>query len=101
MTDYNDGNWHGWAKREKPPLHDLTRIERVYINSYGVVKNDATSGMTASVGACRWGWGEGLILAFRVTKEHKEPREFWIDELRMVASPISHHGFIKVREVLE
>jgi len=77
MTDYNDGKWHTWAKAEKPPLHDLTRIERVFINSHGVPMNDYDIGSTPSVGATSWS-GNGVVLAFRVTKEHKEPREFWL-----------------------
>ena len=100
MTDYNDGKWHTWAKAEKPPLHDLTRIERVFINSHGVPMNDYDIGSTPSVGATSWS-RNGVVLAFRVTKEHKEPREFWVDPDRCIAVTQYHAGFILVREVLE
>ncbi|MEO9537234.1 MAG: hypothetical protein ABJL49_05525 [Parasphingorhabdus sp.] len=111
MTDYNDRCWHGWAKREKPPLHDLTRIERVYINGAGQIMDDSKSGSSASVGSTCWDndlYPNSVILAFRVAKEHKEPREFWLikdaGELAKVL-PMKPIGVwdevVHVREVLE
>ncbi|MEH6504981.1 MAG: hypothetical protein V7786_01810 [Sulfitobacter litoralis] len=106
MTDYNDGNWHGWAKREKPPLHDLTRIERVYINGAGQTMDDSKSGSSASVGSTCWDndvYPVSVILAFRVTKEHKEPRDFWVhpESGRCFRGKPKSAEVIHVREVLE
>lgn len=114
MSNYNDGKWRGWAKREKPPLHDLTRIERVYINGDGHIMDDSKSGSSASVGATVWDndhCPRSCIIAFRVTKEHKEPREFWLgfvcvcDDPKVLDAQPDDDGFydrvIHVREVLE
>lgn len=104
MTNYNDGKWHVWAKNEKPPLHDLTRIKRVFINANGDIMNDDVDyNGDHSVCSCFW-TGKGVVLAFRVTKEHREPREWWIKN--GVASPVAPSqsppaGYIHVREVLE
>lgn len=74
MTNYNDGKWHGWNGGECP-VHPETEIEGIYTESTlykGVIKGLAD--------AFSWGRGEydlGLV-AFRVVKEHREPREFWI-----------------------
>lgn len=96
MTDYNDGKWHGWNGGECP-VHPETMVE-----CYGGA-NAGPSSLRSRAKFRQWVHDDANqgIVAFRVVKEHKEPREFWIDELRMIASPISHHGFIKVREVLE
>lgn len=105
MTSYNDGKWHGWAKREKPPLHDLTRIERVYINGAGQIMDDSKSGSNTSVGSTCWDNDlnpNSVILAFRVTKEYKEPREFWLVELddnTTIALDSNVGDCIHVREV--
>jgi len=104
VTDYNDRCWHGWAKREKPPLHDLTRIERVYINGAGQIMDDSKSGSSASVGSTCWDndlYPSSVILAFRIIKEHKEPREFWVVDGFAYDDPQTGYGCIHVREVLE
>lgn len=98
MTSYNDGKWHGWNGGECP-VHPKTEVETVTKNC----------GLQKQVEAGMFGWNVGHpnpILAFKVTKEHKEPREFWIAmnydgnllNIRQ-EKPEDMHGFFKVREV--
>ena len=107
MTNYNDGNWHVWAKHEKPPLHDLTRIKRVYINVHGDLREDVKQDF--SVHSCSWS-GDGVVLAFRVVKEHREPlsgQMIWNSGrscFEMCLHPDAgyrHGDTIHVREVIE
>lgn len=94
MTDYNDGNWHGWNGGERP-VHPLTLIE--LRTTQGVHVEDIKAGMTA--------WDSPPFL-FRVTKQHKEPREFWIGGGCFFDSinDANYHGvkdLIHVREVTQ
>ena len=72
MTNYNDGKWHGWNGGECP-VHPQTFVE--------VQHKIRSTGFAVSY---RWGIdvdvhdGPSAIIAFRVIKEHREPREFWI-----------------------
>lgn len=68
MTNYNDGQWHGWNGGECP-VHPETRV-------HGVESLGANS-VTWKTEAKDNDW-PSFRGAFRVTKEHKEPREFWI-----------------------
>lgn len=95
MTNYNDGKWHGWNCGECP-VHPDTVVDAVFEHGTPVT-NEARK--------LRWGKDtSGLdvdIVAFRVVKEHKEPREFWVDIDRCIAVPSFHAGFIHVREVID
>lgn len=72
MTNYNDGKWHGWNGGECP-VHPETVVEVACGD--GLARGEAKAHEP-------WGEGEGTqpIIAFRVIKEHKEPREWfgWI-----------------------
>ena len=75
MTNYNDGNWHGWNGGECP-VHPKsvvdarwkhTSIDRPLMNAGDFDRHT-------------WLWGQpGIaeIVAFRVVKEYSEPRECW------------------------
>lgn len=101
---YNDGNWHGWNGCICP-LHPNTVIDAIW---YDPIK--CTVGLTESILAyepCakypyRLAWGH--VVAFRVTKEHKEPRE-WTMYVRNDNGVTWDDGnaseVIKVREVTE
>lgn len=96
MTNYNDGNWHGWNGGECP-VHPDTVVE-YQCYARGVVK---ASGL-----AWEHDGTECDIIAFRVTKEHKEPREFWCREVvlpngrdAMVQCDPDHAGAVLFREV--
>ena len=98
MTDYNDGKWHGWNGGECP-VHPKTKV-------YGMEPRNICWHTFAE--DCDWGSFRG---AFRVTKEHKEPREFWIARVAddgsdcLLGFKPADEGYydtiIHVREVLE
>lgn len=106
MTNYNDGKWHGWNGGDCP-VHQNSRIQWTRYNGIGV-----TGIAYAGEGPARdanWetthGSG-GHLSAFRVTKEHREPREFWINKSTEHAypDPPDHERlnfYIHVREVQE
>ena len=111
MTNYNDGRWHGWNGGECP-VHPETVVEvrlRDREQEYGIMQNRATS----------FDWTHddhsSDIIAFRVIKEHREPRDFWLvpnsgdimwvysDQIRakLIADGYGSGEVIHVREVLE
>lgn len=68
MTNYNDGNWHGWNGGECP----------VHPQSVVTIKWSC-NGVEATERAKRFdSWHGGEICAFRVVKAHRAPREWWI-----------------------
>lgn len=73
MTDYNDGKWHG-HNGERCPVHAQTVVEVVY---HGLEGKPAYR--TQPAVDLNW-LNSKLIIAFRVIKEYREPREFWIGE---------------------
>ena len=106
MTNYNDGEWHGWNGGECP-VHPETVVEAT-TKEFGFVSTKAGD---------YYGWEKGHgnpILAFRVIKEHKEhvkPREFWVSNNdgyahetleSVLLDPLTEkHGWVHVREVLK
>ena len=72
MTNYNDGKWHGWNGGECP-VHPKTVVEVLFGDGSGAGEKENASS---------FGWMVHPIpVAFRVVKEHKEPREFWFYKL--------------------
>lgn len=71
MTEYEVGKWNGW-NGGSCPVHPETVVEVQLDTDRDIEK------------AKFWEWQhrhEGTysdIIAFRVIKEHEEPREFWI-----------------------
>lgn len=84
-VNYNDGKWQGWNGGDCP-LHPETVVE-VVLDNGSLVKGEFAS---------RWFWDidSTRIIAFRVIKEHKEPREFWIVD----GGYMSHAGFDRMRD---
>lgn len=73
MTDYNDGRWHGWNGGECP-VHPKTDTE--YMTRNGI-------NYTRPAGHISWESGfDSSVIAFRVVKEHREPREVYLNEWR-------------------
>lgn len=107
MTDYNDGKWHryhGW----NCPVHLKSQVQTFFIYNGGDPQFSGDEPINASLQV----WEN--VIAFRVVKEYREPREFWIctDEnpghpaFQMVqdqapTNPNSWTEVIHVREVLE
>lgn len=71
MTDYNDGEWHGWDGGECP-VHPESEIALKWITCDGFLAAD--DGRIARIN----NWKTPCL--FRVTKPYVEPREFWINE---------------------
>ena len=100
MTDYNDGRWHGWNGGECP-VHPKSVVDAILMDG------SRTHGLGISLaGNLDWthGLGNDDIIAFRVVKEYREPREFWIyedDQGNLYASRNQIPGSFKVREVIE
>lgn len=74
MTDYNDGKWHGWNGGECP-VHPKSRIEAVYTNSFGELRQDERSAENHMWNPS--GMPKAATIAFRVIKAYREPREAW------------------------
>ena len=94
MTDYNDGKWHGW-NGGKCPVHESSEIDWMLRSG----KPQASDRYAGRRSWAHFGYDSDII-AFRVTKVHREPREWWIDPVAGIVTPIYHAGFIQVREVL-
>lgn len=81
MTNYNDGNWHIWNGGECP-VHPKSVVEAVWHDPrlehagmsgprHARVENEPTLA-----------WGH--VVKFRVVKQYREPREFWVVEEYMM-----------------
>ena len=92
MTNYNDGKWHGWNGGQRS-VHPRTVIELVTVD--GLMIKDRTAVIT------KW---SGTFL-FRVTKEHKEPREVFLSkdpDFGVWGEVLPEHKYaVKFREVTE
>jgi hypothetical protein len=99
MTDYNDGKWHGWGGGECP-VHPKSEVEAVSLSPY-YNGADYRKLLASSIS---WNDNDTPVVAFRVIKEHKAPREFWIFENGhgdLCVSEVWRRSGIHVREVLE
>jgi len=100
MTNYNDGKWHGWNGGECP-VHPQSLVEWVADTGQPYAGKGHAGKLTDLKDTSRW----NRIVAFRVVREHREPREFWADLLRQIIYPADADRpqpplTIKLREVL-
>ena len=99
MTNYNDGNWHGWNGGECT-VYPKSKVEVVVRDPDGLIRLEAGYAQLL-----RWEYLEchSNIIAFRVVKEHREPREWWLcgGAIYMYDPGENFPGAIHVREVLE
>ncbi len=86
MTNYNDGMWH-LKPSDFCPVHPESRVQTL---AFDPCQRTAHS---QEVAANLVNWASIMIIAFRVTKEHKEPREFWL----IGAQWTQHKPFAEVR----
>ena len=104
MTDapnYNDGKWHGWNGGECP-VHPKTAVNVLYGDG------GSQNGLAASM-FCWEGPDEiprSYIAAFCVVKEHRGPRECWVNfeigEVSFADHVCGPKGkWVKVSEVIE
>jgi hypothetical protein len=71
MTDYNDGKWHGW-NGGKCPVHRDSLVEVV-------CRDDAETDYAQEFAWHHDGHTDDII-AFRVVRAYREPREVRLDE---------------------
>ena len=80
MTDYNDGNWHGWNGGECP-VHPKSVVDAVWPSGMDDKKSYRNARKAKDF---PWIVGGALTpFLFRVTKPYVElpkPREFWVNE---------------------
>lgn len=71
MTNYNDGKWHGW-NGGKCPVHLETEVD--------FMREDGSLSLSRLAMEVDWDhyYDNNNILVFRVAKEYKELREFWV-----------------------
>ena len=103
MTNYNDGKWHGWNGGECP-VHSQTVVDYVWFDEGDEDELCGTTKGRAAYDAVAW----GQVVKFRVVKEHKEPREFWVTPKgglipvgTLAAFGWTTEECFKVREVME
>ena len=75
--DYNNGLWHGWNGGECP-VHPETLVD--------VARPDHSQNWNMDRLASTLEWDDETV-AFRVTKEHKEPKDFWLCYRLLAAAP--------------
>ena len=90
MTNYNDGKWHSRKKGETIPLHEKTEVQ--WMNTNG------DSSKTFSGTLC-WDDGCSEVIAFRVIKEHREPKEYTIDPRKNIIWYSSEDDLVHVKEL--
>jgi len=103
VTNYNDGKWHGWNGGECP-VHVDSIVEGVYLKDGELTEHSPLTDIAAKFDWCME--NAFTLIAFRVVKEHCEPREFWIaitddGDKRIVYPPLrgTYAEVIHVREV--
>lgn len=77
MTDYNNGQIHGWNGGDCP-VHPETVVKFWMRDGENVSEKQAKG--------IRWGHIEshGDIIAFQVVKQHAEPKVIWVNETKGV-----------------
>ena len=97
--DFNDGSWHSWNGGECP-VHPKTVIRAVLCDT-GKKEGDDFHGQWIQREAGRFQpicW-HNRIEVFRVMKEHREPRQWWLRDGFIHINPV--RDGIHVREVMD
>jgi len=103
MTNYNDGKWHDADGLAEWPVHCQSMVERTWLLRDKEVGSRVDFGAVVTLD---WASEYGKTTSFRVVREHREPREWWIHLGVMgrprisEAEPDRPHTYIHVREVL-
>ena len=90
MTDYNDGEWHGWNSRHRPDgVHPESLVTFVW---HDVWHDEETGrcGVECDTPARKVVWPN--TIKFRVTKPFQEPRVIWVNEYKNGYSGIAHQS---------
>ena len=92
MTNYNDGKWHGWNGGECP-VHPKSVDDVVFDDGLAHISRTEK----CAKGFC---WGPvSTIVAFRVIKEHREPKEYTIDPRKNIIWYSSEDDLVHVKEL--
>lgn len=100
MTDYRDGDWHGWNGGTLPVRYN-DRIDYVWLHTKGTPPVTHHKNHRAG-NICFEGNEYGDLIAFRVIQKHA--MEFWLEDDgdgRVFVSETPIEGAIHVREVTE
>jgi hypothetical protein len=100
MTNYNDGNWHGWSGGDCP-VHESSEVEALWIDPKGKFCKVENIAENIAWGGSHRQKSDDPISAFRVTKEYRAPRELWVGVLSGLTSNTYQPGMVLFREVLE
>lgn len=74
MTNYNDGDWHGWNGGECP-VHPESVVEVVFERQHDFYS------VVCEAKDVDWDIREDeKVIVFRVVKAYREPREIWVNE---------------------
>jgi hypothetical protein len=97
MTDYNDGNWHGWNGGDCPvhPQSEVVFVSRDELNKWSLVDLNPTPAKCLA-------FSKDMI-AFRVVTPYVEPpkpRELWINEYPGMAVGCIHKSAVAASEGL-
>ena len=95
MTNYNDGKWHGWNGGECT-VHPDTIIKAVFTDNGFCGREDFAKNFDFDDKYFH------PIIAFKVVKEYKKPREFWCREVdgKIYVAIEGDVGAFKVKEVV-
>ena len=77
MTNYNDGNWHGWNGGECP-VHPKTIVEVIWFCSGRCTSSEVTEAGRRMTWVKDDPKGGVAPIAFRVIRAHREPEEVWV-----------------------
>ena len=96
MTNYNDGKWHGWNGGECP-VDVESIVEGMYLRDDMPAPE---SPCTDRAGHFDWEYeAANTLIAFRVIKEHREPKEYTIDPRKNIIWYSSEDDLVHVKEL--
>ena len=72
MRECMENVWYGWNGGECP-VHPNSVVEAVWTACGGAVRSEQREARNFA-----WGVNASKIIAFRVVKEYREPREWWL-----------------------
>ncbi len=104
MTNYNDGKWHGWNGGDCP-VHPKTIVEYVWHDPIRSTAGFGGARLAYDFGHSRLAWVH--VVKFRVIKEHKEPREYWLvrdyknDYFHVTDTEPDYNDWFEVKHVRE
>jgi hypothetical protein len=105
MTDYNDGNWHGWNGGECP-VHPKSWVEWIPMQENIIYGNPSEYSKAKDIPWSLLPGDKYYVVAFNVREPYREPREGYIASTIFATAreaKIAYPGCnpIKVREVIE